>query len=164
MVVSVQSAMVSRFCVRPTSKKWFLKIVQVTMKHDPIRCHVGSHVDFTSILHAHTLLVPPSSIMWSSELDTFSTNESAWSVMVTGSPSRVWSGLELVPDDLFWGWTWLWVQYLDWGRIDRLPRLLYAHGRSHSLWANQHFCFCFCFCFWRYISFTTAMPAWCSPS
>ena len=27
--------MVSRVCVRPTSKRWFLKIVQVTMKHDP---------------------------------------------------------------------------------------------------------------------------------
>jgi hypothetical protein len=35
MVVSIQSAMVFRFCVRPTSKRWFLKIVQVTMKHDP---------------------------------------------------------------------------------------------------------------------------------
>ena len=35
MVVSVKSAMVSQFCVRPTSKRWFLKIVQVTMKHDP---------------------------------------------------------------------------------------------------------------------------------
>ena len=29
IVVSVRSALVSRFCVRPTSKKWFLKIVQV---------------------------------------------------------------------------------------------------------------------------------------
>jgi hypothetical protein len=35
MVVSVRSAMVSRFCVGPTSKRWFLQIVQVTMKHDP---------------------------------------------------------------------------------------------------------------------------------
>ena len=35
-VVSVRSAMVSRFCVRPTSKMWFLKIVQVTKIHDPI--------------------------------------------------------------------------------------------------------------------------------
>jgi hypothetical protein len=34
-VVSVQSAIVSQFNVRPTSKRWFLKIVQVTMKHDP---------------------------------------------------------------------------------------------------------------------------------
>jgi hypothetical protein len=36
MVVSVRSAMVSWFCVRPTSKRRFLKIVQVTMKHDPL--------------------------------------------------------------------------------------------------------------------------------
>ena len=35
MVVNVRSAMVSRFCVRPTSKRWFLKVVQVTMKQDP---------------------------------------------------------------------------------------------------------------------------------
>jgi hypothetical protein len=35
MVVIVRSAMVSQFCVRPTSKRWFLKRVQVTMKHDP---------------------------------------------------------------------------------------------------------------------------------
>ena len=35
MVVSVWSAMTSQFYVRPTSKKWFLSIVQVTMKHDP---------------------------------------------------------------------------------------------------------------------------------
>ena len=35
VVVSVQSAVVSQFCVRPTSKRWFLKIIQVTMKHDP---------------------------------------------------------------------------------------------------------------------------------
>ena len=34
-VVSIHSAVVSRVCVRPTSKKWVLKIVQVTMKHDP---------------------------------------------------------------------------------------------------------------------------------
>ena len=27
--------MVSRFCVQPTSKKWFLKIIEVSMKHDP---------------------------------------------------------------------------------------------------------------------------------
>ena len=35
MVVSIQSAMVCQFCVRPTSKRWFLQIVQVTMKHGP---------------------------------------------------------------------------------------------------------------------------------
>jgi hypothetical protein len=30
--VSVRSAMVSRFCVWPTSMRWFLKMVQVIMK------------------------------------------------------------------------------------------------------------------------------------
>ena len=35
MVVSVLSAVGSRFCVRPTSKRRFWEKVQVTMKHDP---------------------------------------------------------------------------------------------------------------------------------
>ena len=35
-VVSVQIVMVFWFCVRSTSKRWFLKIVQVTMEHNPI--------------------------------------------------------------------------------------------------------------------------------
>ena len=35
ILVNVRSAMISRFCVRPTSKRWHLKIIQVTMKHDP---------------------------------------------------------------------------------------------------------------------------------
>jgi hypothetical protein len=35
MAVRFWSAMVSYFCVRPTSKRWFLKIVQVSMKRDP---------------------------------------------------------------------------------------------------------------------------------
>ena len=35
-IVSVRSAMVSRFCVRPASRRWFLEIIQaVTMQHDP---------------------------------------------------------------------------------------------------------------------------------
>jgi hypothetical protein len=34
IVVSVRSAMVSQSYVGPTSKRWFLKIVQVTIKHD----------------------------------------------------------------------------------------------------------------------------------
>ena len=33
MLVSVRSVMVSWFCVRPTSKRWLLRIVQVTLKH-----------------------------------------------------------------------------------------------------------------------------------
>jgi hypothetical protein len=35
MVVGVQSATVSWFYVRPTSERWFLKVIQVIMKHDP---------------------------------------------------------------------------------------------------------------------------------
>jgi hypothetical protein len=33
--VSIRSAMVSQFCVRLPFKKWFLEVVQVTMKHYP---------------------------------------------------------------------------------------------------------------------------------
>ena len=56
MVVSVPSAMVSRFCVRPTSKRWVLRIIQVTMKHDPFNaymvpcrhpCRLYIHLGFT---------------------------------------------------------------------------------------------------------------------
>ena len=35
IVVSVRSAMVSWFCVRSTFKRWFWKMNQMTMKHDP---------------------------------------------------------------------------------------------------------------------------------
>jgi hypothetical protein len=35
-VVSIWSAMVFRFCGRPISKRWFFKIIQVTMKHDAL--------------------------------------------------------------------------------------------------------------------------------
>ena len=34
-VVNIRSATISQFCVWPTSKKWVLKIVHVTMKHGP---------------------------------------------------------------------------------------------------------------------------------
>ena len=34
MAVSFQSAMVSRFCIRPTSQRWILKIIQMTMNYD----------------------------------------------------------------------------------------------------------------------------------
>ena len=52
------SAMVSQFCVRPTSKRLFLKIVQVTMKRYLFDVIVGIYVDFTSILHSLAMLVP----------------------------------------------------------------------------------------------------------
>ena len=35
-IVSVQSAMVSRFYVMPTPNMWCLEIIQVTMNHDPL--------------------------------------------------------------------------------------------------------------------------------
>ena len=35
-VANTQSAMVSQFCVRPTSRRWFSKRVQVTMRHGPL--------------------------------------------------------------------------------------------------------------------------------
>jgi hypothetical protein len=63
-VVSVQNIMVSRFYVRPTSKKCsFVKIVQVTMKHDhlmPRRNPLGLYIHL-----AFTYSVDPSSIVGS---------------------------------------------------------------------------------------------------
>ena len=59
-VVSVRSVMVLRFCIGlpPRSSKWVWN--NNPSEHETwfIRCHVGIHVDFTSILHSHTPLVP----------------------------------------------------------------------------------------------------------
>jgi len=55
MVVSVRSAMISRFCVRLATKRWFFKNMPSDHETWPIRCHVGIHVDFISILHLDTL-------------------------------------------------------------------------------------------------------------
>jgi hypothetical protein len=96
-VVSVQSAMVSQwFCVWPTSKRWFLKTVQVTMKHDPFDAMLES----MATLHPPRIHILP--LRWSLKRSVkpriwtgsaFSTHDkSAWSVMVTGSQSRVSSG------------------------------------------------------------------------
>ena len=57
-VMRFHSAIVSYFCVRHTSKRQFLRIVQGIMRDGPFDCHVGIHVDFTSILHSHASLVP----------------------------------------------------------------------------------------------------------
>ena len=58
--------MVTQFCIRPTSKRWFLRIVQVIMKHDPF---AGIHEDFYILLHLLTSLVscPYNSSMLSSK-------------------------------------------------------------------------------------------------
>ena len=55
--MSVQSVMAPDF-VLGLPPIGVLKVVQVTMKHDPFDVMQGIHVDFTSILHSHTLLVP----------------------------------------------------------------------------------------------------------
>ena len=72
MVVRFRSAMVSWFCVRPTSKRWFLKIVQVTMKHDPC-IHVDLYSSCIHLLHRSV----KHSVMQTWTGSTFSTNESA---------------------------------------------------------------------------------------
>ena len=90
IVVNIWSAMVSQFCVRPTSKRWFLKIIQVTVKHDLF----DAMYDFID-LHPFCIHILRWSLKrsmkrtWTSS--TFFTNESAWSVLVTGSQSRVCS-------------------------------------------------------------------------
>ena len=65
--MSVWSDILSRFCViRPTSKRWFLRTVQVTIKHDPFDpCRNPRRL----YIHcAFTYCVGPSSVVWSSEL------------------------------------------------------------------------------------------------
>ena len=89
--MSVRSAVVSQFYVRPTPRvvlgkqsKWPCTMIHSMSCRNPCRLYI--HISFT-------YSVSPSSVVWS-ELYRFhlSTNESAWSVMVTGSQSRVWSG------------------------------------------------------------------------
>ena len=57
MVVRFRSAEVSWFYFRPTSKRWLLKIVQVTTKYDSFDVDMNS-CRLTSILHSTTPLVP----------------------------------------------------------------------------------------------------------
>ena len=65
MVVSVWSAMISKFCFRPASKRWFSETSPSDHETLSVRCHVGIHVDFTSILHSHSYSVGPSSLVGS---------------------------------------------------------------------------------------------------
>jgi hypothetical protein len=72
----IWSAICSQFVFRLTPKRWLLKLVQVTMNTWSIQCHVGIHVDFTSIL-PFAYYVSPSSLVWSElgPAPRFSTNE-----------------------------------------------------------------------------------------
>jgi hypothetical protein len=84
--VSVRSAMVSQFCVRPPSKRWFHETWSV-------RWCVGVHVDFY-IHRAFIYSVGPSSAEWS-ELGLalpFPPMRVIQVVLVTGSQAHVWSG------------------------------------------------------------------------
>ena len=53
-VVNVQSVLISRFCVRPTPKRCFFLNIQSDHETWSMWYHVGTRVDFTSILHPHT--------------------------------------------------------------------------------------------------------------
>ena len=57
-VVSVRSAMVCWFCVRPASKRWVFENSPSDQETWSIRYHLGIHVKYTSTLHSHTPLVP----------------------------------------------------------------------------------------------------------
>ena len=57
MFVSIRSAMAPRFVLGLPSRGGF-KNNMSDHKTLSIRCHVEIHVDFTSILHSHTMLVP----------------------------------------------------------------------------------------------------------
>ena len=94
-VVSVRSAMVSLFCVRPTSKRRSFENSPSDHLTRSIRCHVGIHVVFTVHL-AFTYSVGPSGVVWSSEpgpAPPFHHWERLkCNLMVMVSQSRVWSG------------------------------------------------------------------------
>jgi hypothetical protein len=53
----------SRYRVWPTSKRWFLKIVQMTMKHDPFNAMWNPHKLYIHL--AFTYSVGPSSVVGS---------------------------------------------------------------------------------------------------
>ena len=78
---SVRSARASWFYVRPTSKRWFLKTVQVTMKHDPF----DAMWDSTRTLHPSCTHILRWSLKHSVKRtwtrSAVSTNESAWSAI-----------------------------------------------------------------------------------
>ena len=88
-VVSVQSAMVSRFCIKP----YLREVVFENSPSDHETWSLGIHVDFTSMLHSHTP-IGLSSIVWSElgPAPPCPPNESASSGMGTSSQSHVWSG------------------------------------------------------------------------
>jgi hypothetical protein len=76
--------------VRPTSKRWFLERVHMTMKHYPFLPCKNPHRLYLHL--AFTYSGGPSSVerseLWTSS--AFSTNDNAWSLMVTGFQFRVW--------------------------------------------------------------------------
>ena len=104
---------------------------------------------------AFTYSVGPSSVMWSSELGPappFPTNESAWSGMVTGSQSRVWSGYQdvrlgkkqLNPEVHstlceIEGPFWI-LENIFFGKGLFAPRLLSEKGDKISLWGDVGMC------------------------
>ena len=84
-VVRFWSAMVSEYCVRPTKWPWNM----IPLMLCKTSCGPNIHLAFT-------YSVGPSNVVWSElgPAQPFPTNESAWSAMVTGLQSRVWSGPE----------------------------------------------------------------------
>jgi hypothetical protein len=84
------NAIVSRFCVRPTSKRRFTKLVQVTMIY-LISCDNPCTLLHPSYIHL-LCWSPQGSCEVSVDQLPLSTNENAWSATVTDPQSCVWSG------------------------------------------------------------------------
>ena len=103
-VASVRSAMISQFRVRPTSKRWFLKIIQVTLKHDPlVAMQKSMYTLHSSCIHILRWSLQHS-VKQTWTASAFSTNGSAWSVMVAGSQSHVWSGPKVFKQNMAWSY------------------------------------------------------------
>jgi hypothetical protein len=107
--VSFWSAMVSRFCVRSTSKRWFLKIIQVTVKDDlhltpctnPCRLHIHFCVHLPKS-SSHRVPSPLRSIstilaVESKEVGGFTTSHK-----VPSPKFQVWHGC--LYGNTFWRW------------------------------------------------------------
>jgi hypothetical protein len=125
MIVSIQSARVSRFSVRPTSKRWFLKIFEVTMIHlMPCRNSCRLYIRL-----AFTCSIGPSSEVWSELGPPFPPMRETSEVWWSRALSPVFE-VTLILFDHVWEPTWM---KIHWTRIWLRAR---SHMTSHYTWGS----------------------------
>ena len=69
-------------------------LMQILVEHETLSiiCHVGIHVDFSSMVITLALKPSPSSVKWTWTFSAFWTNERFENAMVTNLQAHVWSG------------------------------------------------------------------------